>query len=531
MRCRGSLLAAVATLTLLGCGGAPAEPSAPAAPAAAAAVEWLAVTPRAYDDELAPLVAHRAAQGLRTRVLHVEDVLSGDPRGDPAVAVRAAIDLVASTGALRFVLLAGDPLDGPATVPTFVEEAPPIPGFWGDASFSSDHPFAGEGVGARAVGRLPARDEQQLATMVSKILRYEATPGGSWQRRVLVAAGPADFGPVVDALIEGEAMRLLDQRLPNDLDLELMFAQPSSPYAYRLDTFGLKMVDELGEGAFLAVYVGHGEPHALDVVSWRDRRWPIATVRELEVLGPAPGQPLFFALTCSTGAFGREPERGWGEHLVLHENGPVAVFASAHVSFPYPNFLYADALLAVFTEQRPATVGEGIVLAKRAMVKTSYPLYAAMDLLPERQTKDLHLRLYNLFGDPATRLRHPAVATVSVASDGDGALRITVTDPRRFPATARITLETERRVLRAGRTSVAELEAMPVEQAFEAMQRNHALAIDKTVGRATPQLVDGAATTRLPRPPEPGTYIVKVLVAPDDARSDVAIGHAEIVVD
>jgi hypothetical protein len=62
------------------------------------------------------------------------------------------------------------------------------------------------------------------------------------------------------------------------------------------------------------------------------------------------------------------------------------------------------------------------------------------------------------------------------------------------------------------------------------MQRNHALAIDKVVARASVPLVGGAGVAEFPRP-GPGTYLVKALVVPDDGSSDVAIGHAEIVID
>ncbi len=520
--------AAVATAAVMGCAAPPGP--APSTPAGSPPIEWLAVTPRAFDAALAPLVAHRAAQGLRTHVLHVEDLPQAD--GPQATgAVRRAIEEVAAGGALRFVLLAGDPHDGPAIVPAFIEEPPAMVRGWQEPTFASDHGYAGGGAMPRAVGRLPARDERQLATMVAKILRYEASPGGEWQRRVLVAAGPADFGPVVDALIESEANRLLDERLPQALDLEVMFAQPSSPYAYRLDRFGTRMVDELDEGAFLAVYVGHGEKRALDAVEYRGRRWPIATTWDLDALGPAPGQPLFFALTCSTGAFGQEASRSWAEHLVLHENGPVGVFASAHISFPYPNFLYAEALLAAFTEQRHPTLGEGIVAAKRAMLAASYPLYAALEVLPQKPLKELHLRLYNLFGDPATRLRHPGAARITATVGVGGVVRAVVTAEGPAPATAHVSLETQRHVLRAGRASPAQLEAMPLEEAFEAMQRNHALAVDKVLARAVVPLLAGVGVVSLQRPAAPGTYIVKVLVRPEDATSDVSIGHARLVVE
>lgn len=198
------------------------------------------------------------------------------------------------------------------------------------------------------------------------------------------------------------------------------------------------------------------------------------------------------------------------------------------MSFPYPNFLYAESLLEVFTEERPATLGEGVGEAKRRMVERSTPLYAALEPLPEAELKGLHLRLYNLFGDPATRLRHPARARVEAALRPDGTIAVAVAAPG--GTSALVSIETERHVLKPGRATTAELAALPLPDAFARMEADHALAVDKVVARATVDLHDGAGAGSLPRPAEPGIYLAKVLVPAANGSPDVAIGHARFVI-
>lgn len=290
------LAVAIAVSALSACAVPGAPPAgAPRPPEASRGPDVVVVAPQAYDETLAPLLAHRRAQGLAVHVLHLEDVprvrderLGGVVPPPRAEDVRAAIDALAPGGGPRFVLLAGDPVAGPAPVPAFRAAAPRVAWMGAEDGFATDHPYGAPG---RSVGRLPAQDVEELATMVDKILRYERAPGGAWQRRVVVAAGPPDLGPVVDAIIEAEATRLLDQRLPHDRDLALFFAQPRSAYAYPLDRLGRRFMGAIEEGAFLAVYVGHGERHALDEVAWRDGRWPIATTADIDALGPSAGSP------------------------------------------------------------------------------------------------------------------------------------------------------------------------------------------------------------------------------------------------
>ncbi len=101
--------------------------------------------------------------------------------------------------------------------------------------------------------------------MVDKIVAYASSPPDDWAQRVLVFAGPANFGPEAgQGAIETFATTMLDSEVPHDFDLGVLYAQPSSPYAYRFDRLGTEMAHEMSGGALLAVFAGHGSPESFD---------------------------------------------------------------------------------------------------------------------------------------------------------------------------------------------------------------------------------------------------------------------------
>ena len=503
--------------------------------------DYLVVAPRAYGAALEPLVALRRRQGHQPAVVAVEDVYARRSHGTPsadALAQEVAERAATPGSALHFVLLAGDPVAGPVVVPSFEPRAAYVSDDLRDAAptFRSDQPYAlfdRPGERPLAVGRIPARSADELAAVVAKIVGYEAREaGGPWQRRVLMYGGPANFGAMVDSIIEGKAMTLLDQRLPYDYDLGLFFAKPSSPYAYRFDRLGDKLVEDLDGGALVAVYAGHGARTSFDTVGYRGASYRIGSRDDLAGLDIAAGKPLFVSLTCLTGAFGLpHGERSLAETMFLNPRGPVAVFAASRESHPYPNYLYAEAFIARFLVGHAATVGDGVVDAKLDMLDGSSLL---AELLVDGDLEALkrdNARMYNLFGDPATRLRYPGPATIETPSAtalARSTLDLTVRAEGASRGEVLVTLETERNRVRGALTSAADLAKLSDEEAFERMTENYARALDKVVERVELPIADGLARLTLRAPDEPGRYFVKVLVR--SASGDVSMGHTALEV-
>ncbi|UCC64604.1 MAG: hypothetical protein JSV36_06030, partial [Anaerolineae bacterium] len=163
-------------------------------------VDYLVITHPDFEAALAPLVAHRAAQGLRVVTVDVEAIYDqfGDGRTDPG-AIRSflAHAYVNWTGpALQYVLLVGDgTLDPrrylPDTNPTF------MPPYLADVDFeigetTSDNRYAdltGDPLPEFRLGRFPVNTPAEVNAIVTKIISYETDPlPGAWNRRLVFGA-------------------------------------------------------------------------------------------------------------------------------------------------------------------------------------------------------------------------------------------------------------------------------------------------------------------------------------------------------
>jgi hypothetical protein len=569
--------------------------------------DYLMLGPRALLSAAAPLVAHRERRGHVVATLATEDLFARFSAGRPETTPleEGIRRLVRHTqGNLRFVLLVGD-VDAPAEgllsstppsgtgilsgggfalrrassdtvplVPTFYRDkivyyddpglGPPLgistPGFDGHR-YPTDRPYAlaartgpagtqakgGPPARELAVGRVPARSEDEVRGFVRKVIEYETAPdSGAWARRIAVFAGPANYGPLVDRLVEGTASRLLDDEVSYDYDVDFVFAKEDSPYAYRLDRMRDKFRSDLNQGALIAAYVGHGSWYSFDDVSFRDSWYRVGTLEDAAQLRIPQGKPLFLSFTCDTGAFDLPAGRvSVAERLALNPDGPIAVFASSRESHPYPNALYGSAVVEQFAKGRVESIGEGLVKVREQVRRSSI---VVAEMLVEHDVDALkteHEGLYNLFGDPATRLRYPmearmqvvtSAAPVSAAPPNGRTVRaragstiaVKIQTPSGGAGRALLTLETRRSVIRPGLVPPAELARMRTHEALAAMADNHKKAIDKVVSRAERDLSAGAATIELAVPKQPGTYVLKSLVM---GAGGTAAGHLHLIVE
>jgi Peptidase family C25 len=551
-------------LVLLGCGGAApgaqAPPAAPVRAPAHAEVDYVAVGPRALLAAIEPLLAHREAHGHIVARLAVEDLLAHRAEGaGDAEAVAAAIAARAGEK-LRFVLLAGD-APGPGEeaagftpVPTFYlakmgyenhhpsEHVHPHPG-WNEHDheaprlgelYASDLPYSkvGDRHGPIAVGRAPVRTPEEASAFAAKVVGYETVkPEGAWRRRIEVFGGPANFGAVADSLIESTATRLLDTEIPYDFDVRVVFPKLDSAYAVPFPDLRRRLAGDLGEGALIAAYVGHGADTAFEDVHFHDRWFEIGTAEDAAALRIGDGKPFFISIACNTGAYDLPyGQRSLGEAMVLNPGGPIAVFAASRESHPYPNALYGQALIEAFIQKQAPTLGEGLSDARRRMREIEMPVATLLFDTDIGDLKEEHEGLYNLLGDPATALRYPAAARLSLAgSAGDAApggdLSVNVEVPAIPAGTAILTVETPRSVIRGELVSPRELEAMADDAAWAAMRRNYEVASNKVVARLEQPIAGGRASFKVSAPGAAGEYELKVFAA---GGGEAAAGHLRV---
>lgn len=541
------------------------------------AVDYIAVGPRALLAAIEPLLVHREKRGLSVERLVLEDIVpAAENQEDATAPILAAIRKIAAESGtrLRFVLLVGDapgynesdiernllptfyrrkiqywdddPFDRERTDLRSAREKRRLR--FADTEYATDLPYSlahldapGQpGLAAKtnpkplAVGRVPARLPNEAAGFARKVVQYEtAKSEGTWRRSMTIFTGPANFGPLADFMIENSMTRTLDEKVPYDWDVDIIFPKLGSPWAYPFPDLQDKLISRLDAGALIAGYVGHGAPTHFDDVHHNYNYYQLGSTWDLERLHIGDGKPFFLSLTCSNGFFDlRERMQSVAEVLVLNPGGAIAAFASSRVSHPYPNALYGDAIVETFIKERAPSIGEGIVTAKQRMREGELPL---APLLFESNPDDLaeeHLGLYNLFGDPATVLQYPASAKITLEKPADGFLpgssvQVTVDSAATVAGKAALTLETKRSVIRAEVPSAMALQRMSEAEMWETMRKTYAAVADKVVLRDEQPVTSGHATFQVKLPETEGDYAIKVFVT---GSGETSTGYVKVKV-
>ena len=332
-----------------------------------------------------------------------------------------------------------------------------------DTHYASDHPYrAGDTKRDQphfALGRVPARTIDEARIALAKIKAYEANSHPAlWQRRINCLAGEGHFGPM-DALLETVFTAMVDSLVPPSFDLSMTYAKATSLFCPPIDALTPTIIDRLAEDALLFVYVGHGSPTALDDFHWRGERRSTLGAADLKDIAASNGhRPIAVLACCSTGWFDLpNGQHSLAEAMLFEPNGPVAVIAGSRPTHPYANAVLLEALTRRMTAGHARTLGELDMLAKRDVLRSptatdpidlvAMPIAAAMrwDTTLGAHRK-MHVRLYNLLGDPCLKLPENG-HEIAVTQDGktltgmiddmaNGTVTITIQTRRDDPAGA-----------------------------------------------------------------------------------------------
>ena len=173
---RGWLTVLLAALT-----AAIVSPQAFALAPSAADADYLIITADKYADEVAPLAEWKHNKGYKTYVAKLAEV------GSTEADIKTYIQNAYSNGVpTTYVVLVGDHEDLPASQ-VIGHQA-----YTNGYVWYTDHPYSlvdgGDEYPDLYIARLPGDTEQQITTMVNKILTYEKTPDtGNWYDDVLTA--------------------------------------------------------------------------------------------------------------------------------------------------------------------------------------------------------------------------------------------------------------------------------------------------------------------------------------------------------
>jgi hypothetical protein len=352
---------------------------------------------------LTDLLDHRQTQGLRVMAVKLGDIHDEFSYGLQSVqAVKDFLNYAYSSWtapALRYVLLVGDstynpknkpdPFFGQDTNTDYLQSYLTYTGYQGETV--SDDWFgyiSGDDlVSDLYIGRLPAADDTEAATMVKKILDYEtAANTKTWQKdTVLVADNAVEDWEAVFETMNNDAEALL----PEAMNL------PSKRYISQGFTTQ-NLIDDIEAGALIVNYSGHA-----GLQFWATER--IFDVGDAKALGNDQLYPFFISMSCRSGYFAY-PEIGmwapWmetlGEALLreVDQGAAAALMPTGMTTTDGQHILNTALFEAIFTEDT-RTLGEAIAKAKMALWANGGYDYEDVS------------KTFLLFGDPAMALKVP----------------------------------------------------------------------------------------------------------------------------
>lgn len=462
----------------------------------------------------AELAAYRESRGYATRVWRVSDLVGAGPVAPRALvaALRALLAPLVGEQPAYLLLLGDAPGPGEAT-------AGQIPaatctshygGCWTDNVYGD---LDADGLPEVAVGRIPARSARQARSYLARLKQHEGsyTPG-PWNRRLSLYTGQAGFSPQIDTLIEMGMMEGL-KRANHAFDVVGAYNNPNSPYYYQ--PFTAKVVDLFNQGNLFVLYVGHGMSGSTSGLN----------MSQLAAIHCAHRLPGVFFIACSNGDY-VGPKDSIAEALLWKDDGAIVAFAASDISHPYANAVLLYESMRVLLDQRPATFGEALRRAKRALVHHADSFRALLDAIavvevPSAEQPVLraeHVNLFNLFGDPAAAIGYPRTLVTFDPLTGSvkqGVLTVSGTAPGIDEGTALVTLEVERDALLYSLDPVD-----PDNPDTATVQANWSKAVDKVVTGASVPVSGGAFSAELSwTPPLPGKGYVKVYAASATADS------------
>ena len=472
--------------------------------------QYLIVAPPAFADALDPLCDHRS-KSFKVAVVRTDDIASKFGPGADGVA-----KLIRKVGP-QFVLLAGRA----DRVPAFIQKSDYLSErFASEPDLASDYPYGA------VSGRFPADTLEELRAMIDKTIEYEVTlPAGRWQKKISFVTGEANFGAMIDDILERQFNAVVTGKIPMGYDVETAYAKPSSKYCFYPPKFAANALRMLNDGALFFVYVGHGRKDGFDTVQYKEEEYPIfesTHVRQVEV---REGLPIMVVLACSTGQFDSRTDC-IGEELFKRRRGPVAFIGGSRVTQPYGNGLFGHKLVEQVFARKAPTLGEALWHAKAAVLdKDDSALRLQADAIAstiqgpgslEPMRRDV-VRHYNLFGDPALKIRRPEEDIEIAAHGNPGPGRTFFVTGRAKNGPLELTFECARdRFCHPTDLEGADAEAQ--------IGRRYANANNKVVARSPTSAADGAfeIEMELPQGLRPGKYFLK-------ACGPGAIGSRELI--
>jgi hypothetical protein len=376
--------------------------------------QWIVVVAPAFRAAVAPLIKHRAAKGMRVKVIDTGGLLTAHEirTGDVRKLRDRLHTLCREHHGTSYILLVGaiaQPESGANTAVT-------LPALTGTVARMKGEPTDvgygcpdGRRLPTVAVGRLPARSEAEARAMVQKILALERdSRPGEWRRRLTILAGIPAYNPVVDRLVESVAMGRF-ARIHPSWSGRAVYTNPLSRFCVPDELLRKQSLDYLAEGQAFTLYLGHSSAEGL---------YGGPTARFLNRgdwgrLAIPTGAGVFITFGCNGCQLSGRNGEGYGVAAIRNPRGPAVVLGSHGICFAAMVQLAGDGLFRrAFQGPLPRRLGtcwlallDGIASGKIDFF--TYRMLDAVDgdsRIPQATQRQEHLEMFVLLGDPALRL-------------------------------------------------------------------------------------------------------------------------------
>ena len=352
--------------------------------------DYILITDKDFLEAVQPLAELRRRQGLRVKVVSVQDIYNefNDGLFKPA-AIKEFLQYAYhnwSRPAPTYVFLVGDANLNykkktkkgnrvPAHLSASYEGLTPDDNWY--VSVDGD-----DILPDMYIGRIPGNTQETVAQLIDKIIRFEESTVENPRKVLLIADSNSDFEDLNESIFD---------YLPAGFNADKIYLRS---YLANVDKDGRDekiaqasqdISASFNNGVMLSNYIGHG---VMD-------RWSQAKglFKPEDVQNLSNEERLAFALmlTCINGYFVDSSKYSFAEEFLLARGGAIGAFAPSNVSYAWEDMILANEIFSLIFEQGNRVLGAITTQAKIAAY--------------EQGVSQNALQMFTLFGDPAVSLK------------------------------------------------------------------------------------------------------------------------------
>ena len=247
-----------------------------------------------------------------------------------------------------------------------------------------------------AVGRIPARNENEAKIMVDKTINYiNNENAGAWQNVVMFMGD--DGNNNIHMEDSEDAAQQTEAQQPGMVVRRVMwdaYQRQSSSTGVTYPGATADILQQQSRGALVMDYCGHGS-------AWQLSHEGVMRLSDFETATNA-GLPLWITASCNVAPFDGVEDNIGEASIFNRKGGAIAFYGTTRTVFVNRNKVINLAFLKYalgYTNGKPNTLGEAQRLAKNELITSG----------KDRTANKLQ---YSLLGDPALALKLPTLSVV-----------------------------------------------------------------------------------------------------------------------